>query len=289
MQSVYSTAPANWATRHSLGKSYPSAEMQSVYSTAPANWATRHLHGGVLPFCRDAVSVFYSPSQLGHKTLAWRKSYPSAEMQSVYSTAPANWATRHLHGESYPSAEMQSVYSTALANWATRHLHGGVLPFCRDAVSVFYSPSQLGHKTLAWRSLTLLQRCSQCILQPQPTGPQDTCMEESYPSAEMQSVYSTAPANWATRHLHGGVLPFCRDAVSVFYSPSQLGHKTLAWGSLTLLQRCSQCILQPQPTGPQDTCMGESYPSAEMQSVYSTAPEELLVVPSHWSRGVICV
>ena len=25
---------------HSLGESYPSAEMQSVYSTAPADWAT---------------------------------------------------------------------------------------------------------------------------------------------------------------------------------------------------------------------------------------------------------
>ena len=27
--------------RHSLGKSYPSAEMQSVYSTVPTNWAVR--------------------------------------------------------------------------------------------------------------------------------------------------------------------------------------------------------------------------------------------------------
>ena len=27
--------------RHSLGESYPSAEKQSVYSTAPANWARR--------------------------------------------------------------------------------------------------------------------------------------------------------------------------------------------------------------------------------------------------------
>ena len=28
---------------HSLGKSYPSAEMQLVYSTAPADWATQRL------------------------------------------------------------------------------------------------------------------------------------------------------------------------------------------------------------------------------------------------------
>ena len=42
---------------------------------------------------------------------------------------------------------------------------------------------------------------------------------ESYPSAEMQSVYSTAPVEWATR------------------------------GRLSPLQRCSRCIVQSQPTG----------------------------------------
>ena len=40
-----------------------------------------------------------------------------------------------------------------------------------------------------------------------------------YPTAEMQSVYSTAPpADWATGHFWG-VLHFCRDAVGDFYSP----------------------------------------------------------------------
>ena len=64
-------------------------------------------------------------------------------------------------------------------------------------------------------SLTPLQRCSWCILQPQPTRPQDTY-----------------------------------------------------WGSLTPLQRCSWCILQPQPTGlgikreddPNIRCNSVSYP-----------------------------
>ena len=46
-----------------------------------------------------------------------------------------------------------------------------------------------------------------------------------------------------------GVLPLGRDAVSVFYSPSQLGHRTLVGECLTPLQRCSRCILQPQLTG----------------------------------------
>ena len=46
-------------------------------------------------------------------------SYPSVEKRSVYSTAPADWATGHSLGRYYPSAEMQSVYYTAPANWAT--------------------------------------------------------------------------------------------------------------------------------------------------------------------------
>ena len=49
-------------------------------------------------------------------------------------------------------------------------------------------------------------------------------LEESYSSAGMQSVYSAAPADWATR--------------------------TLVWGVLLLskIQRCSRCILLSQPT-----------------------------------------
>ena len=86
--------------------------------------------------------------------------YPSAEMQSVYSTVPADWATGHWLGESYSSAKMQSVYSIAPANWATR-----------------------------WESLNPLQRWTRCILQPQPTRPQDTPL-------------------WS--------LTLCRDAVGVF-------------------------------------------------------------------------
>ena len=66
----------------------------------------------------------------------------------------------------------------------------------------------------------------------------------------MQSVYSTAPADWATRTLVGEVLPLCTDSVGVFYSTSRLGHQDTRWGSLTVLQRFNRCILPPQPTGP---------------------------------------
>ena len=138
------------------------------------------------------------------------ESYPSAEMQSAYSKAPAKWATGHSLGEPYTFAEMQSAYSGTLV--------GGVLPFCRDAVGVF--------RNTRWGSLTLLQRCSLPILKPQLNGPLDTrwgsltplqrcsrriqehSLGESYPSAEMQSAYSGT--------LVGGVLPFCRDAVCLF-------------------------------------------------------------------------
>ena len=91
----------------------------------------------------------------------------------------------------------------------------GVLPLWTDAVGVFYSSSRPGHSL--WGRLTPLKICSRCILQFQPTGP--LVVGASYPSADMKSVYSTAPARRATR-----------------------------WGK-TPLQRCSWCILQlPPPT-----------------------------------------
>ena len=153
---------------------------------------------------------------------------------------------------------MQSVYFTAPTNLAIGFSLEEELPLCRDAVGVFYSPNQLDHRTLFGGSLSSLQRCSRCILQPQPTWPQDTLWGKSLLSAEMQSVYFTAPTNLTTGHSLGEVLALCRDAVGVFYSPNQLDHRTLFGGSLSSLQRCSRCILQPQPTWPQDTLWGKS-------------------------------
>ena len=50
-----------------------------------------------------------------------------------------------------------------------------------------------------------------------------------YPSAE-QSVYSTAPADWAPGHSFRGVLPLCREAVGVFYSRDRFGNGRLVVG-----------------------------------------------------------
>ena len=176
----------------------------------------------------------------------------------------------HSLGESCSSAEIQLVYFTALADWATRTLIWRVLLFWRDSVGVFYSSCRLGHHDTRWGSLTLLQRFSWCILQLLPTGPPGHSLGESWPSAEIQLVYFTALADLASRTLVGGVLAFCRDSVGVFYRSCRLGQQDTRWGSLTLLQRFSWCILQLLPTGPPGHSLGESYSSAEIQLVYFT-------------------
>ena len=54
---------------------------------------------------------------------------------------------------------MQSVYSTALANWGIRHSLGRVFFLCRDSVSVFYSPNQLGHLYEFEDLISLQEKC----------------------------------------------------------------------------------------------------------------------------------
>ena len=119
---------------------------------------------------------------------------------------------------------------------------------------------------LVGESLTLLQRYSRCIQQPQPNGPR------------LFRVIS--------RTLVGGVKALCKDVVGVFYSPGRLGKdcsvsypehsggvlplckyvvgvfycprakivlchiRDIPWGSLSSLQTCSRCILQHRPTKP---------------------------------------
>ena len=84
----------------------------------------------------------------------------------------------------------------------------------RDAISVFDSPSRVG----LVGEQGVLPQC-QCILQSQSTGPQNTrwgarglislqrcsqCILQSpVDSAEMQSVYSTVPVDWASEHSLG--------------------------------------------------------------------------------------
>ena len=243
---------------------------------------SRKLVGGIY---WDRVGVFYSPSRLGHRTL-------------VGEVWPLYWDTV---GVSHSPSRL-----------GHRTLFGEVLPLYWDTVGVSHSPS---HRTLFGGSLTSLLRYSRCIPQPQPTWPQDTFWGKSYPSTEIQSVYPTVPADlatghflgevwplyWdtvgvfdspadlATGHFLGDVLPLYWDSVGVSHTPSRLGHRTLFGGSLTPLLRYSRCIPQPQPTWPQDTFWGKSYPSTDIQSVYPTPPADFVtghflgeVLPLYW-------
>ena len=207
------------------------------------------LVGGILPLYRDAVSVFYSSSWLGLRTLV-AGIYLSAEMRLVYSTAPAHWATEHSLGESILlqrcswcilQLQLTGPQNTRWGNltplkrcsWCILQLQltgpqntrWGILPLCRDAVGVFYSSSRLGHRTL---------------------------VGGIYPSAEFQLRYSAAPAGWATEHslLESTLLKRCSWCILQL---QLTGPQSTRWGNLTPLQRCSWCILQLQPTGTQNT------------------------------------
>ena len=88
----------------------------------------------------------------------------------------------------------------------------------------------------------------------------------SYPSAEVQSVYSTAPADWATidRALSGATTPGQSG-------PGSDGNE----GVLRIPQSSSTVGTSPSDSlvsYPGHSLWGGSYPSAEVQSVYSTPP-----------------
>ena len=158
--------------------SYPSPEIQSVYSTAP-------VVEGVLPLCRNAVGVFYSPSRLGHRTL-------------VEGVLPLC------------SNAVGVFYS--LNRLGQRTLIRGVLPLSRDAVGVFYSPSRVGHRTLVKGVLSLFR--------------------------DAVGVFYSLSRQGHRTHIRG-VLPLFRDAVGVFYCLSRMGYRTLIGGVLPL---CSNAV-----------------------------------------------
>ena len=107
-------------------------------------------------------------------------SYPFAEMQTMYSTVPADWASniRTLVGRrSCPFVEMQTMYSTVPADWASniRTLVGRrSCPFVEMQTMYSTVPAD-------WASniRTLVGR-------------------RSCPFVEMQTMYSTVPADWAS-------------------------------------------------------------------------------------------
>ena len=85
-----------------------------------------------------------------------------------------------------------------------------------------------------WHTVGCELSPSRCILQPWPTGLQETRWLCLIP----QSVHSTA--DWATGH----TLVVTYPPVGAFYSTSRLGYRTLVGCVLSP----SRCILQPRPT-----------------------------------------
>ena len=156
---MYSTSPANWTLIGGDGLTPLQRCSRCIQHPQPIGLS---LVGMVLFLCRDVVGLFNSPSQLNSHWWGW--SYSSAEMQSVYSTAPANWTL--IGGDGLIPLQrcsrcIQHPQPIELS------LVGMVLFLCRDAVGIFNIPSQLNSHWWGW----------------------------SYSSAEMQSVYSTSPAN----------------------------------------------------------------------------------------------
>ena len=113
-----------------------------------------------------------------------------------------------------------------------------------------------------------------------PSWPRSDSNEGRHHISQNPSITRASPLDFlmsCSGHTLVEVLFIYRDAVGVCYCPSRMDYSTLIGGDLTPLQRCSWCILQPQPNGPQGTLWWGSYPSVEMQSMYSTAPADCAV------------
>ena len=124
---------------------------------------------GVLHIPQSSHITGTSPSDClmsypGHFFCGGGGSYPSAEMQLVYSTATADWTTinKTLKGTPNPgqsgpesngneevlhipqSSKTEPSPLGCFVSYPGHSLGGRSYPLCRDAVGVFYSPSQLG-------------------------------------------------------------------------------------------------------------------------------------------------
>ena len=113
-----------------------------MYFAAPADWATRTFVGG--------------------------GSYPSANMQSVYSASPSQLDRQNTRRKNLIPLQIYSrcILQPKLTG-AARILVGGVLFLCKDTIAVFCSPNQLGHvwfEKLSWNiSSDVLTSTHRCI------------------------------------------------------------------------------------------------------------------------------
>ena len=232
--------------------------------------------GGVLPLCRDAVCVFFSPSRptFVGGVLPLRKD----AVIVFYSRSRLGNPGESSLGESYPSVEMQFV-------------------------SLCLQPQPTGS---CWRSFTSQERCSYCILQPQPTWQSRRLVGRVLPLCWDAVCVLCSPSLPA---LVGGVLPLRKDAVIVFYSRSRLGNPgdslgesypsvenavcvlcspslpALVGGVLPLRKDAVIVFYSRSRRGNPGDSLGESYPSVEMQFVSSAAPAYRLLLAEFYLSG----
>ena len=104
----------------------------------------------VLLFCRDAVGVFYSPSRLGksHLLLTVLKKVLFDPEIGPYHVLPlrvrVDLETMSIKDYSiFPKAPLTGASSSDCLRSYPEHTLFGVLPLCRVAFSVFYSPTRV--------------------------------------------------------------------------------------------------------------------------------------------------
>ena len=117
-KSVYSTAPDEWDTGHSLGEPHISAEKQSVYSTSLATGTQDTCWGSLNPPKRCSRCILQS-KMTGPQDTHCRGHTPLQRCSAYILLSQNDWATGHSLGEPYLSAEKQLVHSIDLEDWTT--------------------------------------------------------------------------------------------------------------------------------------------------------------------------
>ena len=100
---MYSITLTDWATTTLMGVGIHLQRCSWCFLQHQLTGPPGHSWFFFLSLCIDAVGVVYRPNRLGHQVIQREGgSYPSAEMQSVYFTAPDDWTTRTLAGNLAP-------------------------------------------------------------------------------------------------------------------------------------------------------------------------------------------
>ena len=124
---------------------WPIGRTLSGATTPGQSWPGSNGSEGVLHIPKSSSITGSSPSNylVSYLRHSLRESYSSAEMQSVYSTAPVDWA-RHWKGiPHYPKFQNGCLtIRCSSVSYPGHLLKGRFLCLCRNAVSIVYSPSR---------------------------------------------------------------------------------------------------------------------------------------------------